>query len=61
LASPSESGNAGIRQSLSDAICTETTVSGPQFENAKTLADYFPETQLDLGDELQREADPLYF
>jgi len=33
----------------------------PQFENAKTLADYFPETQLDLGDELQREADPLYF
>jgi hypothetical protein len=29
----------------------------PQFENAKTLADYFPETHLDLGDELQREAE----
>jgi len=29
----------------------------PQFENAKTLADYFPETQPDLGDELQREAE----
>jgi hypothetical protein len=29
----------------------------PQFENAKTLGDYFPETQPDLGDELQREAE----